>query len=407
MSVFEYAALNKNGKNLTGIIDADSPQNAKSKLRNQGIFPTSIKETRDFIRKKEDNTIIKSSYRRVKAYELAMTTRQLATLIGAHFPLVNAIDTLIPQTKSKHFKKILAQIKNSIVEGSSFAGALSSYPSIFSQLFINMVKAGESSGTLEIVLERLADIMEKQEALKNRIKAALTYPILMAILGTVVLFLLLTFIIPNITSIFTDMKKVLPAPTRFLIGTSHFVKSYWWLIVLCIASIILTINQIKKTENGRYFFDKRKLSFPIVGEIITKLSTARLSRTLGSLLENGVTMLLALGIVQNIVENVLIKQAVEKAVVDVGKGHELGKSLASSNIFPHLAVQMIQVGETTGDLEKMLTKIADIYETEVESSILSLTSLLEPLMILCMGVVTGFIVLSICLPIFEMNQLVK
>jgi len=281
------------------------------------------------------------------------------------------------------------------------------YPGTFSSLYVNMIRAGETSGALEIVLERLADITEKQQALKQRIKTALAYPVLMSLIGALVLFLLLTFIVPSITSIFSDMNQTLPAPTLFLISLSNFFKTYWWIIFIVIGLTLVTLRGIKKTVKGHYFFDKIKLLLPGFGILTKKLAIARFSRTLGSLLENGVSMLAALGIVKNIVENVLIADIIEEASQDVEKGQGLGSALAESKIFPDLSIQMIQVGEQTGALEAMLDKIANVFENEVETSVMSMTSLLEPVMILVMGIIVGFIVLSICLPIFEMNQLVR
>ena len=407
MPVFEYTALDARGKTTSGIIDAEGAQAARQKLRTSGIFPVSIKETHESAPKKAQREFILSRrFSRVKPSEVAMMTRQLATLIGAGFPLVSAIDALIPQTKSHGFKKILTQIKDLIVEGSSFARALSKYPAAFSSLYVNMVRAGETSGTLEIVLERLADITEKQQALKNRIQTALAYPIFMLVIGTIVLFILLTYIVPSITSIFADMNQVLPTPTRALIFLSDFFKSYWWSIFIIIVALAVMFNRAKKTEKGRFWIDKTTLSLPGIGNLAKKLAVSRFSRTLGSLLENGVSMLIALDIVKNIASNVLISDSVETAAIEVGKGQGLGTALSEGGIFPQLSIQMIQVGEHSGELETMLNKIADVYENEVETSILRLTSYLEPVMILVMGSIVGFIVLSICLPIFEMNQLI-
>jgi general secretion pathway protein F len=334
-------------------------------------------------------------------------TRQLATLLGAGFPLVSALYTLVPQTRSHSFKRILSQIKDSIEEGSSFASALSQYPDVFSDIYINMVRSGESSGTLELVLERLADISERQQALNNRIRSALAYPVLMFFIGVIVLFVLLTYIVPSITSIFMDMGQQLPAPTRFLIAASKYLKSGWWIIVLMIVGMIVVIRRVKKTDKGKFWLDKKLLSLPGIGALIKKISVARFARTLGTLLENGVPLLSALGIVKNIVGNQLIANSIHYAADEVEKGNGLGKSLNASNIFPHIAIQMIQVGEQSGELETMLNKVADIYENEVQNTIVGLTALLEPAIILFMGVIVGFIVLSICLPIFEMNQLVR
>ena len=408
MPVFEYTALDNKGKSTSGIIDAEGAQAARQKLRTSGIFPVSIKEAQEAQPKKESETFsLASRFSRTRPVEVAMMTRQLATLVGAGFPLVSALDALVPQTKSHGFKKILAQIKNLIVEGNSFARALSNYPGQFSSLYVNMVRAGETSGTLEIVLERLADLTEKQQALKNRIQTALAYPIFMMVIGTAVLFILLIYIVPSITSIFSDMNQVLPTPTRILIFLSDFFKSYWWSILIIIAVVAVFFNRAKKTEKGRFWIDKTVLMLPGVGILVKKLAVARFARTLGSLLENGVSMLIALDIVKNIAGNRLIADSVETAAIEVGKGQGVGAALSGSGIFPLLSIQMIQVGEQSGQLETMLTKISDVFENEVEITIMRLTSYLEPVMILVMGTIVAFIVLSICLPIFEMNQLIR
>jgi len=408
MPVFEYTALDDRGKSTSGIIDAEGAQAARQKLRSSGIFPVSIKETQEAQPKQESGTFsLSSRFRRVKPVEVAMMTRQLATLISAGFPLVSALDALIPQTKSHGFKTILAQVKNLIVEGNSFARALSNFSGQFSPLYVNMVRAGETSGTLEIVLERLADITEKQQALKNRVQTAMAYPIFMLIIGTAVLFILLIYIVPSITSIFAEMDQVLPTPTRVLIFLSDFFKSYWWSIFIILAATAMFFQRLKKTAKGRYWIDKTMLMLPGIGILVKKLAVARFARTLGSLLENGVSMLIALDIVKNIAGNKLISDSVETSAIEVGKGQGLGVSLSRSGIFPQLSIQMIQVGEQSGQLETMLTKISDVFESEVELTIMRLTSYLEPVMILVMGSIVAFIVLSICLPIFEMNQLIR
>jgi general secretion pathway protein F len=408
MPVYEYTALDIKGKTISGIIDADSSRTARQKLRTSKIFPVSIKEVHDTSKIKTKKSFsFKDSFSRVRPYEISMMTNQLATLLGAGLPLVSAMDALISQIRSQAFKKMLAKIKDSIVEGNSFARSLSLFPGTFSSLYINMVKAGETSGALDIVLERLADITEKQEALKNRIRAAMAYPVLMSLIGMLVLFFLLTFIVPNITSIFSEMNQTLPAPTLFLIKISGIFKNYWWMILIVLTVILFALNRIRKTVKGRYFFDKTKLLLPRFGILSKKIAVARFSRTLGSLLDNGVPMLSSLEIVKNIVDNALISDAIEAASKEVGRGQGLGPALAGTKMFPDLTIQMILVGEQSGKLEAMLDKIADVFENEVENSIMSMTSLLEPVMILIMAVIVGFIVLSICLPIFEMSTLVR
>ncbi|MEZ4527288.1 MAG: type II secretion system inner membrane protein GspF [Desulfobacterales bacterium] len=408
MPVYEYSGLNLKGKSVSGIIDAESAFAARQKLRTSKIFPTDIKETQEApSRKSVRFSGFSRSFTRVRPAEVALMTRQLSTLTGAGFPLVAALDTLIPHTKPQGFKRVMAQIKDTIVEGNTFAAALAKFPGVFSSLFINMVRAGESSGTLEIVLDRLADITEKQQALRSRIRSALAYPVLMAVIGVLVLFFLLTFIVPSIATIFSDMNKALPAPTRFLIGTSEFFKGYWWAFLGGIAGLFIGLRQFRKTEKGRYHWDRVMLRLPLAGGLIRKLAVARFARTLGSLLENGVTMLNALDIVRNIVGNVLLADAISRASENVGKGQGLGVSLSETSVFPPLSIQMILVGEQSGELEPMLSKVADVYENEVETTVVGMTALLEPLMILVMAAIVGFIVLSICLPIFEMNELIR
>lgn len=408
MAVFEYSALDARGKKVSGIIDADSAAAARQKLRSARIFPVSVREARAGEVKPEARTFaFGRRLKRIRPAEAAMLTRQLATLLGAGFPLVPALDTLLSQGRSHTFNRILAQVKDSVVAGSSFAAALARYPGTFSSLFINMVRAGETSGTLEIVLDRLAEIGEKQEELKNRIRSAMTYPLLMLAVGLLVLFFLLTYIVPSITAIFSDMNQVLPAPTRFLIRLSALIKGGWWVLLLAVVGLVVLFRMLGKTAKGRFLIDRTLLRLPAVGVLVRKMAVARFSRTLGSLLENGVVLLSALEIVKNVVGNVLLADAVAAAAREVGKGQGLGNSLAASRVFPDLPIQMITVGEQSGQLEAMLYKVADVYENQVQASILRMTSLLEPVMILLMGVVVGFIVLAICLPIFEMNTLIR
>ena len=412
MPVFEYAALTKKGKKKTGIIDADGASGARQKLRDSEIYPISLKELSGSVStgKKKTGTLdigrrLVRRLSRVKPSDIAVMTRQLSTLLWAGLPLVSALESLIPQTRSTRFKKVLAQIKNAIVEGRGFAQSLSMYPGVFSALYINMIRAGETAGTLEIVLERLADLMEKQNALASRIKGALYYPVFMAAVGSLVLFALMGYVVPKITSIFTDLSQTLPLPTIFLIAASDFIKGYWWLFMILTGGLAYGARLFIHTKKGRYSFDKMKLSLPIAGNMIRKLSASRFFRTLASLLDNGVSMLKSLEIVKNIAGNVLFADALENIAEEVGKGRGLAESISDQNIFPALSVQMIQVGEQSGELEIMLDKVAEIYEKEVENAITGMTSLLEPVMILFMAVIIGFIVVAIALPIIEMNQI--
>jgi len=334
-------------------------------------------------------------------------TRQLATLLGAGIPLVGSLDALMEQTTNAPLKKIIAQIKESVNEGNSLTHSLSLHPKLFSNIYINMVRAGEASGSLDVVLERLAEFGEHQQALKSRLKAALVYPIFMAIIGTAVLFFLVSFVVPNITSVFTEMKQVLPLPTIILIWLSDFMRSFWWALFLAIVVCMIGVRKAIKTQKGQYFWDRMKLLLPIFGPLNRRIALSRFGRTLGSLLQSGVPLITSLEIVRNIVNNVLIGDVIDGAMEDIQAGKSLNLALSRNRWFPPVFLQMVAVGEQSGDLEAMLNKIADAYEREVETRIAGMTAMIEPIMILAMAVVVGFIVISILLPIFEMNQMIN
>jgi general secretion pathway protein F len=334
-------------------------------------------------------------------------TRQLATLLNAGIPLVGALDALMEQTTSPPLKKIIAQVKESVNEGNSLTVSLTKHPKLFSNIFINMVRAGEASGSLDVVLDRLAEFGEHQQALKGRFQAALVYPIFMAIIGSGVLFFLLSFVVPNLTRVFTEMKQVLPLPTTILIWFSDFMRSYWWAILIVIVAIILGIKEFIKRPKGRYIWDTLKLRLPVIGQINRKIALSRFGRTLGSLLQSGVPLITSLQIVRNIVNNVLIGDVIDEAMEDIQAGKSLNLALSRSIWFPPVFRQMVSVGEQSGDLEGMLHKVADAYERDVETRITGMTALIEPIMILFMAAIVGFIVISILLPIFEMNQMIN
>ena len=408
MPVYEYSAFNRAGKNATGIIDADSVVAARQRLRATGIFPVKVKETSSMPRDIASSPAALSTlFKRIRPGEISATTRQLSILLGAGVTLVASLDALIAQVTNPLLKKIMAQVKESVNEGNSLASSLSQHPKVFSQIYINMVRAGEASGTLDLVLERLAEFSEHQQALRGRFKAALAYPVFMFFVGTLVLFFLVAFIVPNIAKLFSDMNQALPLPTIALIGVSNFLKSFWWLVVLALACAVVTAKRLKRTPKGQNIFDLAKLRMPIIGDINTKIAMARFGTTLGSLLQNGVPLLSALQIVRNVISNTLIAGVLDSAMEEIQAGKGLATPLGQSRWFPPMAIQMISVGEQSGELEGMLNKIGEIYEREAESQIMAMTSLLEPVMILTMGLAVGFIVISILLPIFEMNQMIR
>ena len=408
MPVFEYTALDTTGKKIKGVMDADSQAAARQKIRQGGLYPVDIKESTPKARQKKQGSFLSlQTGQRVKQQEIHVATRQLATLLGAGIPLVPALSGLVEQTTNKTLKTIITQIKESVNEGNSLTSALSEHPKLFSKVYVNMVRAGEASGSLDVVLERLAEFGERQHALRARISAAMIYPIFMAVVGTVVLFLVMTYIVPSITKVFIDRNQILPLPTIILIKISSFLQNYWWLLLILIILFIAGIRFLIQRPKGRRVWDRLKLTLPMFRDLNIKIAAAGIGRTLGSLLKSGVPLITSIQIVKNSLNNVLLAEIMDEATEEIEKGKSLSSILHGNEYFPPMLVQMISVGEQSGALEKMLSKAADSYEKEVESKIMAMTSMIEPIMILVMGLVVCFIVVSILLPIFEMNQLIK
>ena len=407
MPVYEFTALTNTGKKLKGVIDADSLTAARQKIRGQGNYPVEISETSAKIDATKTPLLSLQLGQRVKQQEIHIATRQLATLLGAGIPLVPALNGLIEQTGNRSLKTVLAQIKDAVNEGNSLTAALTEHPRLFSKVYVNMVSAGEASGSLDVVLDRLAEFGETQHALRSRVRAAMIYPLFMAVVGVIVLFLLITFVVPSITSVFEGSKHALPLPTVLLIGVSSFLKRFWWAVLFAVLAVITAIRWYISTPAGRWQWDQLKLSFPGFKDLNIKTSSARFARTLSSLLQSGVSLITSLQIVKNIVDNVILADIINEACDELEKGRSLSQFFRGNKYFPPMLVQMMAVGEQSGTLDKMLAKAADSYEREVEVKILALTSMIEPIMILSMGLVVSFIVVSILLPIFEMNQLIR
>lgn len=408
MPLFEYSALTDKGKTVTGIIDCDNAQAARQKLRGGRLYPVKVSEVSDrsLSAGRFNLNRLTALFNRVQPRDLTLATRQMSTLVSAGFTIVAAIDTLIQLIEVPRLKQTFSRVKDSIEEGSSFADALSSYPGVFSPIYINMVMAGEASGTLDTVLERLAEIGERQLALTNRIRAALTYPFLMTCIAVLILYFLMTIIVPKMAVIFDDLGQALPLPTRILLRAGEILGTFWWVFPLIIILLIAAFKRFQSTPKGALIIDTVILRIPITGDLAQKVAVTRFTRTLGSLLANGVSMLAAMEVARNVAGNLVLSEAAAGVASEVEKGGELGEAMSQSGAFPLLAVQMVRVGEKSGKLEEMLVRVADVYEGEVESSLESLTSLIEPLIILVMGVTVGFIVLAICLPIFGMNELI-
>lgn len=413
MAVYAYKGLNERGRSVSGIIDADTAKSARIKLRRTGVFPTELKEQD----RSDDgggglaslanvNVDFQRYFERVTPQQLALITRQLSTLVGAGLPLVDCLSALIEQLDNARVKRVFSQVREQVTEGGTLADALKAHPRVFSDLYVSMVRAGEASGALDVVLLRLADYTEAYAELRGKVQSALTYPVLMAVVSAGILFALLTFAVPQITRIFTETGQDLPLVTQILLGASGFMQVYWWVILLMFIVAGLALRASIRTPAGRERFDRFMLAVPYSGALLKKVALARFARTLSTLLTSGITLLNALDIVKNVVNNSILMRAIEEARDSIREGHSIAPPLQRSGLFPSMIVHMIAVGERSGELEQMLAKAADAYDNEVEMSVSSLTSIMEPVMILFMGGVVLFIVLAILLPIFEMNQLV-
>jgi general secretion pathway protein F len=411
MPVYAYKGLNAQGRAIAGIVDADSPKGARIKLRRDGVFPTDLTEQQR--QAKTATTTAGTSVslawftERISPQDLALVTRQLATLVGAGLPLVECLSALIEQVENARIKRVLSQVREQVTEGLSLANALQAHPRVFTDLYVNMVRAGEASGGLDAVLLRLADYTESYAALRDKVRSALTYPVLMGMVGTAILMFLLSYVVPKVTKIFAENQAALPLMTTILLAVSGFLQEYWWAVVMLIGSVVLAVRVSIRTPAGRMRYDRAVLGLPYVGKLLKKVALARFARTLSTLLESGIGLLQSLEIVKNVVSNTVLAKAIDDARSSIREGQSIAPPLKKSGLFPSMLLHMIAVGEKSGELEQMLAKAADAYDREVESSVSAVTSILEPVMIIMGGGVVLFIVMAILLPIFEMNQLVR
>lgn len=406
MPVFAYRGLAANGRSVAGVVDADSVRTARGKLRERGIFPTDLAEEEPVVKRRLGD-YLPSFGRRIPPTELSLLTRQLSSLLGAGVQLVDALGALADQSARPVTKRLLSQIRERVREGTSLGDALAAHPETFSDLYIGMVRAGEAAGALEVVLNRIADFNESQAEFKAQVTHALTYPIIMVCVGSAIMFFLMGYVVPQVATIFQQNNAALPLPTVILITISNFISSYWMLLLLMIVGTIAAIMYALSTKRGRRFYDTWLLRMPYIGGTVTRVLCARFSRTLATMLQSGVQLLPALASVKHVITNALLADAVEESRTSIREGHGMTHPLAQSGLFPPLLIEMIRVGERTGEVESMLERVADTYEREVERSLNQLTTLLEPLMTLAMAGIILFMMLAILLPIFQLNQLMK
>ena len=409
MPNFLYRGINNQGKNTSGVIDADSEKGARLKLRKIGIFPTEVGVEGSLSKGKglklAANIDLGKYFQRVSGKELATMARQMSTLVGAKIPIVDALSALIDQIVNPKLKSVISSVKEKIVQGDRLSSAMAAYPDVFSNIFISMVSAGEASGDLETVLERLADLTEKSANLKSKVTGALVYPIIMAVVGIGLMSFLVVFVVPKVTKIFEDVHATLPLPTRILIFVSHALGDYWYLCLLGTAALVFGVKKFHKTPRGRHLFDTLSLRLPIFGKLLRLVAVSRFSRTLATMLGSGVQLLKAMDIVKNVMENSLLVQAIEDTKNSVREGESIAEPLRRSGQFPPLVIHMVSIGEKTGQLEMMMMRVADSYDAQVDNMVGTLTTLLEPLMILVMGAMVSFIVMSILLPILQLNSI--
>lgn len=405
MPVFEYKGVTAGGRNVSGVQDGESLKAVRAKLKKDGVVVLDIREGGAVRAARSRNLSLGQG--RVRPAELANATRQLATLLSSGLPLMDALNVLVDQEEAQTLKASLSLARDAVREGSSLADALRQSPRVYSPLYVNMVSAGEVSGTLEITLDRLADFLEEQTRFRNRLAAALAYPALMTLIGIAVLFFLFSFVLPKVVGMFEDMRQQLPFITLALLAVVRFLSSFWWLILLLAAGAGYYLRKHFSAPAGKAQLDGWLLRAPVAGALIRMISVSRFTRTLGTLLESGVPALTALDIVQSVIGNSVLAEAVRKARENVREGESIADPLRRSGLFPPVVVQMVAVGEKSGELEKMLLKVSDSFDRSVESRIAALMSLVEPVIILVMGAVIGTIVIAIMLPILQMSSGVR
>ena len=420
MPLYAWKGISAAGKPAAGNREADGPKSLRQILRKESVFITELHEvvagqqTKQAVatsasggkglRREVD---IKRWFERVRPQDVAIFTRQLATLIHAGIPLAEALGALAEQSDHRKLQMILAGVRQKVNEGSALADALAEHRAVFPELYINMVRSGESAGNLDAVLARMANFLDSQNELRSKVSSAMAYPILMAVVGTGVMTVLMVVVVPPIAGIFADAGKALPWNTQFLIAVAAIAGGYWWLVLPLLIGAILLLRRWARKPKGRALMDRIKLRILIVGRLIRLLAVARFARTLATMLSSGVPVLTALDIVKRVLNNTVLEKVIEDARVAIREGESIAATLKKSGQFPSMMCHMVAVGERSGQLEAMLENVAGAYERDVEMEVSPLTSLLAPIMILMMAVGVGFIIFSILVPIMDMGQMVQ
>ncbi len=421
MPIFEYKAYAPGGSIQSGVIDADTSREARTRLRKDNLLVKEIKELRGKSSvgspgKSQPNWLQKFVQDRQRSSGpssrnldvLTASTRQMGTLLSSGIPLAETLKAMIEQAESRSVETMFREIRERINQGASLADALSEHPYMFSELFVNMVRAGEATGNVDVVLRRLADYLQSQRTLRRKVVSALTYPALMIGIGMIVVSILMAVVVPKITSMLTDMNQTLPAPTQVLIFISDLFKNWWWVGCLVIAAISFGFERIYRgSDKGRLAIDRLLLRMPLVGDLLRKQAVARFTRTLSTLLQSGVPAVQSLEITKTVVGNRVIADATDHIRQRILEGTDIATPLKQTGVFPAVVGYMVNVGEQSGELEQMLDRIASAYDEEIDITTERLTSVLEPIMIVFLAVVVGYIVISIVLPILQIGQIGK
>ncbi|MCH2535157.1 MAG: type II secretion system inner membrane protein GspF [Bdellovibrionales bacterium] len=404
MPIFEYKGLNKSGKNVKGTIDADNIRTAKMRLKKQNVYVVQIADKSK--KKRRSGKKAKNISGTVGVGDLALMTRQLATLLKANIPLVDSLQAVSEQVENPTLSEILAEARNNVNEGGAFSKSLSRHKKVFSKIYISMVEAGEMSGTLDVILLRLAEFTESQNELSSKVRSAMMYPAIMMILTIGILAFLFVYIIPQITVIFESQPDLtLPWYSEMIINFSNYLINYWYAIVIASIVLYFIFRAWKNSETGRPQYDAIVLKLPLVGKLVRMLAVSRFTRTLSTLLNGGVAMITSMNIVRSVVNNEVLARAIDKARDNISEGESIAGPLKKSGEFPPIVLHMISIGEKTGDLETMLNQVSDSFDFQVNNTIEGLMSLLSPIMLVVMGGVIGLIAMAVLVPIFELSGL--
>jgi len=405
MPVYNYKALKEDGAADGGVIDADSPKDARLKLKGRRLHVTDL-QTIGGEEKGSPARRRRQFFIRRRPEQIAMLTRQMATLLGSGIPMISALSALVDQVEYRDLKAALMGIREKVSQGGTLSDAMGEHPVYFGDLFTNMVRAGEAGGNLDKVLFRVADYLHSQNRTRSKVVAALTYPIIMVLIGTGVVAVLLTYVVPKIMEVIQKQgKAALPLPTEILMFVSGFMGRYWWLLLGMTIGGVVAYYQARATKAGRLWIDTQKLRIPVFGNLIKKVSISRFAMTFATLLESGLPVLEAMGVVRRVVDNELLANTLDTIRQKIAEGADIATPLKQSKVFPPVVGYMISVGEESGRLEELLKKTAEAYDEEVEVAAQKMTALLEPIMIVFMAVVVGFIVLAILLPILQMSNI--